>query len=101
MDTVYDRHSFCVGNSWGARMAAGPANGVAGEAGLVELLWGLRQPPSRGPKPTLSVGRIVEAAVDVADAEGLAAVSMQRVADALDVTKMALYRYLAGKAELL
>ena len=26
---------------------------------------------------------------------------MQRVADALDVTKMALYRYLAGKAELL
>jgi AcrR family transcriptional regulator len=82
-------------------MAAGPAGGLDGEAGLVELLWGLRQPPSRGPKPTLSVGRIVQAAVDIADADGLAAVSMRRVADALDVTKMALYRYLAGKAELL
>jgi AcrR family transcriptional regulator len=82
-------------------MAAGPAGGLEGEGGMVELLWGLRQPPSRGPKPTLSVGRIVQAAVDLADADGLAAVSMQRVADALGVTKMALYRYVANKAELL
>lgn len=80
---------------------AGPASGLEDEAGTVELLWGLRQPPSRGPKPTLSVGRIAQVAVEMADADGLAAVSMQRVADALDVTKMALYRYLAGKAELL
>jgi AcrR family transcriptional regulator len=82
-------------------MTAEPATGFEGQGGTVELLWGLREPPSRGPKPTLSIGRIAQAAIDIADADGLAAVSMQRVADALDVTKMALYRYLAGKAELL
>jgi AcrR family transcriptional regulator len=66
-----------------------------------ELLWGLRERPSRGPKPTLDIGRIARAAMEIADTDGLAAVSMQRVAEALDVTKMALYRYVTGKAELI
>ncbi|MGH3738622.1 MAG: TetR/AcrR family transcriptional regulator [Micromonosporaceae bacterium] len=69
-------------------------------ARTVELLWGLKEPPSRGPKPALSVQRIAETAVRVADAEGLAAVAMQRVAAELDFTKMSLYRYVAGKSEL-
>src|SRR6266540_3558611 len=60
-------------------------------AGSIELLWGLRTPPSRGPKP----------AIEIADADGVAAVSMQRVASRLGFTKMALYRYVADKAELL
>ncbi|MFH8572498.1 TetR/AcrR family transcriptional regulator [Streptomyces sp. NPDC017993] len=64
------------------------------------LLWGPHAKPSRGPKPTLSLDRIARAGADIADAEGLAAVSMQRVAGLLDVTKMALYRYVPGKAEL-
>ncbi|SDM44419.1 TetR/AcrR family transcriptional regulator [Allokutzneria albata] len=67
---------------------------------LVELLWGAPQKPRRGPKPALSVDQLVHAATAVADAEGLAAVSMQRVADELSSTKMALYRYVPGKAEL-
>ena len=66
----------------------------------VEFLWGERAQPTRGPKPALSLERIADAAVAVAVAEGLAAVSMQRVAAELGKTKMALYRYLPGKAEL-
>ncbi|WP_246843406.1 TetR/AcrR family transcriptional regulator [Allokutzneria sp. NRRL B-24872] len=42
----------------------------------------------------------MRAATAVADTEGLGAVSMQRVADELTSTKMALYRYVPGKAEL-
>jgi AcrR family transcriptional regulator len=71
------------------------------QAGLIRLLWGLREPPTRGPKPTLSVERIARVAMEIADADGLAAVSMQRVAGELEFTKMALYRYVSGKSELL
>jgi AcrR family transcriptional regulator len=39
--------------------------------------------------------------VKIADTEGLEAVSMQRVAAELGLTKMALYRYVNGKAELI
>ncbi len=69
-------------------------------AGAVALLWNRRTTPRRGPKPTLSLEAIAQAGIGLADAEGLAAVTMQRVADALGVTKMALYRYVPGKAEL-
>ena len=44
---------------------------------------------------------IVDAALDIADAEGLAAVSMARVGDALGCTAMALYRHVGSKDELL
>ena len=65
-----------------------------------EFLWGKRAQPTRGPKPGLSLDRIAAAAIEIADAEGLAAVSMQRVAADLGFTKMSLYRYLPGKADL-
>ncbi|WP_026874455.1 TetR/AcrR family transcriptional regulator [Jiangella gansuensis] len=68
--------------------------------GTIALLWGLREGPTRGPKPLLSLERIARTAVQVADAEGIGAVSMQRVAQELDFTKMSLYRYVAGKDEL-
>jgi AcrR family transcriptional regulator len=74
---------------------------VAETDGVIELLWGHRERPTRGPKPALSIERIAAAAMAIADAEGLAAVSMQRVAADLDFTKMALYRYVTGKAELM
>jgi AcrR family transcriptional regulator len=47
------------------------------------------------------VARIVEAGVNVASTEGLAAVSMARVAEALGTSTMSLYRYVAAKDELL
>ncbi|MER7667221.1 TetR/AcrR family transcriptional regulator C-terminal domain-containing protein [Kitasatospora sp. NPDC096128] len=66
----------------------------------VRLLWEQPARPTRGPKPSLSLERIAAAGVAVADAEGLGAVSMQKVAGLLDFTKMSLYRYVPGKAEL-
>ena len=47
----------------------------------VALAWGVAAHPQRGPKRELSIERIVEAAIEIADAEGLGAVSMSRVAD--------------------
>ncbi|REF00685.1 TetR/AcrR family transcriptional regulator [Thermomonospora umbrina] len=67
----------------------------------VELLWGVRPSPSRGPRPAFTIEDIAKAAMDIADAEGLTALSMQRVAGELGFTKMALYRYVRGKAELI
>ena len=49
----------------------------------VAAAWGVRDRPHKGPRPGLSLERIVAAAVQVADAEGLAAVSMSRVATEL------------------
>lgn len=67
----------------------------------LDLLWGRRARGRRGPKPGLSLDAIVGAAVAVADAEGLEAVSMARVAAQLGFTPMSLYRYVRGKDELL
>ncbi|MBP2323068.1 AcrR family transcriptional regulator [Kibdelosporangium banguiense] len=74
------------------------------ETGLppdIALLWGTRETPRRGPKPSLTVGDIVKAAVEVADAEGLAAVPMARVAAQLGNSTMALYRHVKSKQDLL
>ncbi len=67
----------------------------------LELLWRRRPQPTRGPKPALTVERIVEAALRIADSAGIGAMSMRRVADELGVGAMTLYRYFPGKAELL
>ena len=67
----------------------------------LDLLWGRRDPGRRGPRRGLSVDDIVAAAIRVADAEGLDALSMARVAKELGFTTMSLYRYVASKDELL
>lgn len=64
-------------------------------------LWRTAEPPRRGPRPGLTLDQITDAAVAIADAEGLRAVSMARVAEALGVSTMALYRYVTSKDELL
>jgi AcrR family transcriptional regulator len=69
-------------------------------AGL-DLLWGRREGGKRGPRPGLSADAIVDAAIRLADAEGLEGVSMARVAAELGFTTMSLYRYVASKEELL
>ncbi|MFI6485014.1 TetR/AcrR family transcriptional regulator [Nonomuraea sp. NPDC050663] len=61
-------------------------------------LW--EAPPSRE-RPVLSVPVIARAAIELADQEGIDALSMQRVAAVLGFTKMALYRHVSDKAELL
>jgi AcrR family transcriptional regulator len=67
----------------------------------IAAAWGVKAPPAKGPKPGLTLERIVAAAVGIADAEGLAAVSMSRVAKELRTGAMSLYRYVASKDELL
>ena len=67
----------------------------------MELLWGVETTSTRGPKPGLDVATIVATAIELADAEGLAAVSMRRVAERLGRSAMTLYTYVPGKAELL
>lgn len=67
----------------------------------LDLLWGLRERGRTGPKPGLSLDRIVDTAITIADAEGLKAVSMARVAKELGFTTMSLYRYVDSKDELL
>lgn len=74
------------------------------EVGLpraVAIAWGMVEAPTRGPSRGLSHERIVAAGIEIADAEGLAAVTMARVAEALGFTTMSLYRYVSGKDELL
>ena len=77
------------------------SDGGSGLPASLEMAWGLRARPSKGPKRGLSVERIVEAAVKLADSEGLEAVSMGRVAGDIGVSTMSLYRYVAAKDELL
>lgn len=62
--------------------------------------------PSRVPRrgedePDLTSERIVAAAIRVADAEGLAQLSMRRVATEVGAAPMSLYRYVNGKDDLL
>ncbi|HXW44006.1 MAG TPA: TetR/AcrR family transcriptional regulator [Streptosporangiaceae bacterium] len=66
----------------------------------LDLLWGTAQRSRRGPKPSLTLARIIDEAIAYADAEGLPNLSMQRLAERLGCAKMALYRYVPGKAEL-
>ncbi|MEU8383550.1 TetR/AcrR family transcriptional regulator [Streptosporangium sp. NPDC048865] len=66
------------------------------------LLWRTARPGEGrpGPKPALSVDLIVDAAIAVADEEGMAALSMRAVGERLGRTAMALYTYVPSKSEL-
>jgi AcrR family transcriptional regulator len=57
--------------------------------------------PARTDKPPLSRERVVSTAVAIADDEGVAALTMRRLADALDCEAMSLYYYVDGKKALL
>ncbi|MGW6032610.1 TetR/AcrR family transcriptional regulator [Gordonia terrae] len=67
----------------------------------LKRLWTGAREGRRGPKPALSLDRIVNAAIGIADAEGLDAVSMARIGEALGCSSMALYRHVSGKGQLL
>ncbi|WP_214324908.1 TetR/AcrR family transcriptional regulator [Nonomuraea sediminis] len=69
------------------------------EGGALGLLWS-QQRTEKQARPSLSLDLIARAAIEIADNDGIAAVSMQRVAGDLGFTKMSLYRYVTSKAEL-
>lgn len=66
-----------------------------------ELLWEDRAPSTRGPKAAFTPDDVVQAAIAIADAEGLSAVTMNAVATRVGFTTMALYRYFPNKEALL
>ncbi|WP_257423673.1 TetR/AcrR family transcriptional regulator C-terminal domain-containing protein [Nocardioides carbamazepini] len=70
------------------------------------LLWGeptgaSDAPRRKGPARSVTPAQIVDAALALADAEGLAAVTMRAVADRVGVSAMSVYTYVPGKPELL
>ena len=68
----------------------------------VAAAWGVRDRTRRkGPKSALTLSRIVRSAIRLADAEGLEAISMARVAAEAGTAPMSLYRHVSGKEQLL
>ncbi|AWS48867.1 TetR/AcrR family transcriptional regulator [Streptosporangium sp. 'caverna'] len=66
----------------------------------LEVLWGRSRQRTRGPAQALSLERIVATAIDLADADGMSALSMARLAERLGCATMSLYRHVANKDEL-
>lgn len=83
-------------------MSGGPSREERAAA-TIRLLWRDRGAVSGASsrRGRLSVDALVDTAVAVADAEGLEAVTMRRLAQALGVAPMTPYRHVPGKAELL
>ena len=68
---------------------------------VVELLWApIQQTSVRGPKPRTSLAEVVAAGGAIADADGLAALSMRKVANRLGIGVMSIYTYVPGRSEL-
>lgn len=66
----------------------------------LDLIWGRPERAAKGPTPSRSRAQIAAAAVALADAEGLEAVSMRKVAASLEIGTASLYGYLDSKDEL-
>ncbi|GHH12599.1 TetR/AcrR family transcriptional regulator C-terminal domain-containing protein [Streptomyces lanatus] len=63
-------------------------------------LWERMEQPAPVPRASLTLERIAAAAVEIAEEEGGAAVTMRRLATKLGVTPMAAYRHVSGKDDL-
>ncbi|HZW40805.1 MAG TPA: helix-turn-helix domain-containing protein, partial [Agromyces sp.] len=83
---------------------AGESTGRGEPDRTLRLLWRARigEPTgSRGPKQRSSVDEVVGTAIQLADEEGIEALSMRRIADRLGLKPMSVYTYVPGKAELI
>ena len=63
-------------------------------------IWMRPERPAYGPKPVYSRGQITEAAIRIADAEGLEAATMRRIAAEIGGGAMSLYRYVPSRDDL-
>jgi AcrR family transcriptional regulator len=66
----------------------------------IDTVWARDEEQSSGPKP-LSRAAIVAAAIEIADADGLEAVSIRRLATKLDARPMSLYSHIGRKGDLI
>ncbi|MEV8306395.1 TetR/AcrR family transcriptional regulator [Streptomyces flavidovirens] len=73
---------------------------VGGRSATPEVIWARPERAGRGPRPAYSRADIAAAAVRIADAEGLDAVSMRRVAAEIGCGTMSLYNYVPRKEDL-
>ncbi|MFE1752319.1 TetR/AcrR family transcriptional regulator [Streptomyces anandii] len=73
---------------------------MAGRGAEPEVIWARPERTGRGPKPAYRRGDIAAAAVRLADAGGLDAVSMRHVAAELGCGTMSLYNYVPRKEDL-
>lgn len=94
-----------ITREWGVAMAtATKALAALRQEGLVRPEPGVgtvvTASAASAPATALTRERIVRAALELADAEGLSALSMRRIATRLGTSTMALYRHVPGKAEL-
>ncbi len=74
---------------------------MAAHKSVPSVIWMRPARGSRGPEPSRDRAAIARAAIAVADRDGLAAVSMRRVAAEIGTGASALYRYVARKDDLL
>lgn len=67
------------------------------------LLWRstTTSAPRRGPRPKVSVDDVVDAGIEVADADGLESVTMRGLAERLGIGAMTIYTHVPGRDELL
>lgn len=65
------------------------------------LLWGAPASSRKGPARSVTVPQIVDAALDLADGDGLTALTMRAVAEKVGISAMSVYTYVPGKPELL
>ncbi|MGW0580937.1 TetR/AcrR family transcriptional regulator [Streptomyces sp. NPDC002920] len=73
---------------------------MAGRAAVPEVIWARPERTGRGPRPAYTRADIAAAAVRLADAGGLDAVSMRHVAAELGCGTMSLYNYVPRKEDL-
>ena len=65
------------------------------------VIWARLSSQGRGPTRTLDYGAITSAAIALADADGLDAVSMRKLAGRMDHSPMSLYRHIGSKDDLI
>jgi AcrR family transcriptional regulator len=64
-------------------------------------IWMRPERPAYGPKPAYSRAQITEAAIRIADSEGLEAATMRRIAAEIGAGAMSLYRYVPSRDDLI
>ncbi|MGP3954232.1 TetR/AcrR family transcriptional regulator [Streptomyces sp. 7N604] len=73
---------------------------ASGRSAGPEVIWARPERTGRGPRPAHSRAEVAAAAVRIADAEGIDAVSMRRVAAEVGCGTMSLYNYVPRKEDL-